>query len=108
VEPMTRTVTRSCSSPLRGEWLERSALAPMREASRCYGTRPRARPTISTCFYGNRNRCQDAAEGHWPCAVEGVLRWWLGRLAVIKATGQQTSGRYPLAEVLEPEPRSGV
>jgi len=29
-----------------------------------------------------------AAEGYGLSAVEGEARWWLGSLAVIKATGQ--------------------
>jgi len=34
---------------------------------------------------------------------EGEARWWLGGLATIKATGNETGGRYTLVEVLEPE-----
>jgi mannose-6-phosphate isomerase-like protein (cupin superfamily) len=34
---------------------------------------------------------------------EGEARWWLGGLAVIKATGKETGGHYTLVEVLEPE-----
>jgi quercetin dioxygenase-like cupin family protein len=35
---------------------------------------------------------------------EGEARWWLGvSLATIKATGKETSGRYTLVEVLEPD-----
>lgn len=34
---------------------------------------------------------------------EGEARWWLGGLATIKATGEETAGRYTLVEVLEPE-----
>jgi quercetin dioxygenase-like cupin family protein len=35
---------------------------------------------------------------------QGEARWWLGvSLATIKATGKETSGRYTLVEVLEPE-----
>jgi mannose-6-phosphate isomerase-like protein (cupin superfamily) len=34
---------------------------------------------------------------------EGEARWWLGGLATIKATGEETDGRYTLVEVLEPE-----
>lgn len=37
-----------------------------------------------------------AAEG-------GDARWWLGGLALIKATSQQTGGHYTLVEVHEPE-----
>jgi quercetin dioxygenase-like cupin family protein len=48
-----------------------------------------------------------AAEGYGLSAGEGEARWWLGGLAVIKATGQQTSGRYSLVEVLEPEGADG-
>jgi mannose-6-phosphate isomerase-like protein (cupin superfamily) len=48
-----------------------------------------------------------AAEGYGLSAGEGEARWWLGSLAVIKVTGQQTSGRYSLVEVLEPEGADG-
>jgi quercetin dioxygenase-like cupin family protein len=35
---------------------------------------------------------------------EGDARWWLGiTLATIKATGEETEGRYTLIEVVEPE-----
>jgi mannose-6-phosphate isomerase-like protein (cupin superfamily) len=34
---------------------------------------------------------------------EGEARWWMGGLAVIKATGAETGGRYTLVEVTEPE-----
>jgi quercetin dioxygenase-like cupin family protein len=34
---------------------------------------------------------------------EGEARWWLGGLAIIKATGKETGGLYTLVEVLEPE-----
>jgi hypothetical protein len=34
VELMTKPVTRSCSLPLRGEWLKRSALAPVHRIER--------------------------------------------------------------------------
>jgi quercetin dioxygenase-like cupin family protein len=34
---------------------------------------------------------------------EGDVRWWLGGLATVKATGKETDGRYTLVEVLEPE-----
>jgi quercetin dioxygenase-like cupin family protein len=34
---------------------------------------------------------------------EGEARWWLGGLATVKATGEETGGRYTLVEVLEPE-----
>ncbi len=33
---------------------------------------------------------------------EGEARWWLGSLATIKATAEDTGGRYSLVEVLEP------
>lgn len=36
-------------------------------------------------------------------ADEGNARWWLGGLAVIKATGKDTDGRYSLVEILDPE-----
>jgi mannose-6-phosphate isomerase-like protein (cupin superfamily) len=35
--------------------------------------------------------------------AEGEARWWLGGLAIIKATGKETGGHYTLVEVLEPE-----
>jgi mannose-6-phosphate isomerase-like protein (cupin superfamily) len=34
---------------------------------------------------------------------EGEARWWLGSLAVIKATSQETDGRFSLVEVMENE-----
>jgi quercetin dioxygenase-like cupin family protein len=34
---------------------------------------------------------------------EGEAWWWTGELATIKATGEQTDGRYALVEVLAPE-----
>jgi len=34
---------------------------------------------------------------------EGDARWWLGSLAIIKATGKETDGRYTLVDVREPE-----
>jgi len=34
---------------------------------------------------------------------EGEALWWMGGLATIKATGEQTGGRYTLVEVLVPE-----
>ncbi|MER8482061.1 quercetin 2,3-dioxygenase [Mesorhizobium sp. M1322] len=36
-------------------------------------------------------------------ALEGEARWWLGSLAVIKATATQTAGQFTLVEVLENE-----
>ncbi|MER8475300.1 quercetin 2,3-dioxygenase [Mesorhizobium sp. M1163] len=36
-------------------------------------------------------------------ALEGEARWWLGSLAVIKATAVQTAGQFTLIEVLESE-----
>jgi quercetin dioxygenase-like cupin family protein len=36
-------------------------------------------------------------------ADEGNARWWLGGLAIIKASGRDTDGRYLLVEVHEPE-----
>jgi quercetin dioxygenase-like cupin family protein len=36
-------------------------------------------------------------------AEEGEARWWLGGLAIIKATKEQTGGHYTLVEVHEPE-----
>ena len=34
---------------------------------------------------------------------EGEARWWLGSLAIIKATAQSTGGQFTLVEVLEDE-----
>jgi mannose-6-phosphate isomerase-like protein (cupin superfamily) len=34
---------------------------------------------------------------------EGEALWWFGGLATIKATGEQTGGRYTLVEILVPE-----
>ena len=34
---------------------------------------------------------------------EGEAWWWFGLLATIKATKEQTGGRYTLVEVLAPE-----
>ena len=34
---------------------------------------------------------------------EGEAWWWFGGLATIKATGEQTGGRYSLVEILVPE-----
>lgn len=34
---------------------------------------------------------------------EGEAWWWFGALATIKATGEQTGGRYTLVEILAPE-----
>jgi quercetin dioxygenase-like cupin family protein len=34
---------------------------------------------------------------------EGEAWWWFGALATIKATGEQTDGRYSLVEILAPE-----
>ncbi len=34
---------------------------------------------------------------------EGEAWWWFGGLATIKATGEQTGGRYSLVEILAPE-----
>jgi mannose-6-phosphate isomerase-like protein (cupin superfamily) len=34
---------------------------------------------------------------------EGEALWWLGMLATIKATGEQTGGRYALVEILAPD-----
>jgi quercetin dioxygenase-like cupin family protein len=38
---------------------------------------------------------------------EGEARWWLGSLTTIKATGEDTGGRYALVEVLEPAGAEG-
>src|SRR4028119_1539188 len=34
---------------------------------------------------------------------EGEALWWMGMLATIKATAEQTGGRYTLVEILAPE-----
>lgn len=34
---------------------------------------------------------------------EGEAWWWLGGLAIIKATGEETGGQYTLIEVLDPQ-----
>ena len=34
---------------------------------------------------------------------EGEALWWLGMLATIKATGEQTGGRYSVVEILAPD-----
>lgn len=34
---------------------------------------------------------------------QGEARWWLGGLALIKATGQETNGHFTLVEVLDPD-----
>ena len=39
---------------------------------------------------------------------EGEALWWLGMLATIKATGEQTGGRYSLVEILAPDGYSSV
>ena len=39
---------------------------------------------------------------------EGEAWWWLGALATIKATKEQTGGRYTLVEILAPEGYPGV
>jgi mannose-6-phosphate isomerase-like protein (cupin superfamily) len=39
---------------------------------------------------------------------EGEALWWLGMLATIKATGEQTGGRYSLVEILAPDSYGGV
>jgi mannose-6-phosphate isomerase-like protein (cupin superfamily) len=45
----------------------------------------------------------DGADGVFAHAAgEGDARWWLGGLAVIKATQEQTGGHYTLVEVHEP------
>jgi mannose-6-phosphate isomerase-like protein (cupin superfamily) len=48
-----------------------------------------------------------AIQGYGLSDGEGEARWWLGSLAIIKATGKQTGGRYTLVEVLEPEGADG-
>jgi len=39
---------------------------------------------------------------------EGEARWWVGVLATIKATAEQTGGQYTLVEILAPEGYPGV
>ncbi len=39
---------------------------------------------------------------------EGEAWWWFGALATIKATGEQTGGRYSLVEILAPDGYEGV
>jgi quercetin dioxygenase-like cupin family protein len=39
---------------------------------------------------------------------EGEALWWFGVLATIKATGEQTGGRYALLEILAPDGYEGV
>ncbi len=39
---------------------------------------------------------------------EGEALWWFGVLATIKATGEQTGGRYALLEILAPDAYEGV
>jgi quercetin dioxygenase-like cupin family protein len=39
---------------------------------------------------------------------EGEAWWWFGLLATIKATGEQTGGRYTLVEILAPDGYEGV
>src|SRR4028118_2334561 len=34
---------------------------------------------------------------------EGEALWWIGMLAAIKATAEQTGGRYTLVEILAPD-----
>ena len=55
------------------------------------------------------NAQEDAASrtfAHEP--GEGEAWWWFGALATIKATGEQTSGRYTLVEILAPDGYEGV
>jgi mannose-6-phosphate isomerase-like protein (cupin superfamily) len=47
------------------------------------------------------------ASGYGLRAGEGEVRWWLGGLATIKATGNETDGRYSLVEVVDPEGAEG-
>jgi quercetin dioxygenase-like cupin family protein len=50
------------------------------------------------------SRDESAARAYGLEEGEGEARWWLGvSLVTIKATGKETSGRYALVEVLEPE-----
>ncbi len=39
---------------------------------------------------------------------EGEAWWWFGALATIKATGEQTGGRYSLVEILVPDGYEGI
>ncbi len=41
-------------------------------------------------------------------AGEGEALWWLGMLATIKATAEQTGGRYALVEILAPDSYEAV
>lgn len=50
---------------------------------------------------------QTAGSGYSLREGEGQARWWLGSLTTIKATGNDTGGRYTLVEVLEPEGAEG-
>ena len=57
----------------------------------------------------NRAAEEDAASrtfAHDP--GEGEAWWWFGALATIKATGEQTGGRYSLVEILAPDGYEGV
>jgi quercetin dioxygenase-like cupin family protein len=45
----------------------------------------------------------DVGRGYGLEQGEGNARWWLGGLATVKATGEETGGRYTLVEVLEPK-----
>src|SRR5215204_381955 len=55
------------------------------------------------------NAAEDAESrtfAHGPS--EGEAWWWVGVLATIKATSEQTGGRYTLVEILAPEGYPGV
>jgi mannose-6-phosphate isomerase-like protein (cupin superfamily) len=39
---------------------------------------------------------------------DGEAWWWFGELATVKATGEQTGGRYTLVEILAPEGYEGA
>ncbi len=49
---------------------------------------------------GTASRIRYCASGE---SGEGEAWWWFGGLATIKATQEQTGGRYTLVEILVPE-----
>jgi mannose-6-phosphate isomerase-like protein (cupin superfamily) len=61
-----------------------------------------------SAHYGEELMNKDAANAGFTLrAGEGEARWWLGSLAVIKATGEDTGGAYSLVEVTEPAGADG-
>ena len=48
-----------------------------------------------------RTRVAESADAFAQHAGEGEARWWLGSLALIKATSQETAGQFCLIEVRE-------